>query len=67
MCFIGSFCLLIFLDNCECYTFLMGICSLLFYLISAFYGQVYRETVEPIIPIIFERTKATCFAYGQTG
>ncbi|KAA3455680.1 kinesin-13A-like [Gossypium australe] len=27
---------------------------------------VYRETVEPIIPIIFQRTKATCFAYGQT-
>ncbi|XP_022760573.1 kinesin-like protein KIN-13A isoform X2 [Durio zibethinus] len=29
--------------------------------------KVYRETVEPIIPIIFQRTKATCFAYGQTG
>lgn len=29
--------------------------------------QVYHETVEPIIPIIFQRTKATCFAYGQTG
>ncbi|PKA63475.1 Diatom spindle kinesin 1 [Apostasia shenzhenica] len=29
--------------------------------------EVYRETVEPIIPTIFERTKATCFAYGQTG
>ncbi|KAF7029418.1 hypothetical protein CFC21_041172 [Triticum aestivum] len=29
--------------------------------------EVYRETVEPIIPIIFRRTKATCFAYGQTG
>ncbi|XP_049364010.1 kinesin-like protein KIN-13A [Solanum verrucosum] len=29
--------------------------------------QVYRATVEPIIPIIFQRTKATCFAYGQTG
>ncbi|KAG0500423.1 hypothetical protein HPP92_000495 [Vanilla planifolia] len=29
--------------------------------------QVYRETVEPIIPAIFQRTKATCFAYGQTG
>lgn len=29
--------------------------------------QVYRETVQPIIPIIFQRTKATCFAYGQTG
>ncbi|KQK07412.1 kinesin-like protein KIN-13A [Brachypodium distachyon] len=29
--------------------------------------EVYRETVEPIIPIIFKRTKATCFAYGQTG
>ncbi|XVE65608.1 hypothetical protein DITRI_Ditri08aG0014000 [Diplodiscus trichospermus] len=30
-------------------------------------GEVYRVTVEPIIPIIFQRTKATCFAYGQTG
>ncbi|XP_074345406.1 kinesin-like protein KIN-13B [Apium graveolens] len=29
--------------------------------------EVYFETVEPIVPIIFERTKATCFAYGQTG
>ncbi|CAA6672895.1 unnamed protein product [Spirodela intermedia] len=29
--------------------------------------EVYRETVEPIVPIIFHRTKATCFAYGQTG
>ncbi|KAL1543080.1 Kinesin-like protein KIN-13A [Salvia divinorum] len=29
--------------------------------------EVYRKTVEPIIPIIFQRTKATCFAYGQTG
>ncbi|KZV26092.1 kinesin-13A [Dorcoceras hygrometricum] len=29
--------------------------------------EVYRETVEPIVPIIFQRTKATCFAYGQTG
>ncbi|MED6210282.1 Kinesin-like protein KIN-13A [Stylosanthes scabra] len=29
--------------------------------------EVYRDTVEPIIPTIFERTKATCFAYGQTG
>ncbi|KAF5774395.1 putative plus-end-directed kinesin ATPase [Helianthus annuus] len=29
--------------------------------------EVYRETVQPIIPIIFRRTKATCFAYGQTG
>ncbi|KAL1804795.1 hypothetical protein ACET3Z_027863 [Daucus carota] len=29
--------------------------------------EVYLETVEPIIPMIFERTKATCFAYGQTG
>ncbi|CAI9118819.1 OLC1v1020442C1 [Oldenlandia corymbosa var. corymbosa] len=29
--------------------------------------EVYRETVEPIIPTIFQRTKATCFAYGQTG
>ncbi|XP_057758023.1 kinesin-like protein KIN-13A [Arachis stenosperma] len=29
--------------------------------------DVYRDTVQPIIPTIFERTKATCFAYGQTG
>ncbi|KAK4372590.1 hypothetical protein RND71_007974 [Anisodus tanguticus] len=29
--------------------------------------EVYRSTVQPIIPIIFQRTKATCFAYGQTG
>ncbi|CAN4104724.1 unnamed protein product [Withania somnifera] len=29
--------------------------------------QVYRATVEPIIPTIFQCTKATCFAYGQTG
>jgi hypothetical protein len=29
--------------------------------------QVYRETVEPVVPAIFNRTKATCFAYGQTG
>ncbi|KAL2462682.1 ATP binding microtubule motor family protein [Forsythia ovata] len=29
--------------------------------------EVYNETVEPIVPIIFQRTKATCFAYGQTG
>lgn len=29
--------------------------------------EVYRETVEPIIPTIFQRVKATCFAYGQTG
>ncbi|KAF9623234.1 hypothetical protein IFM89_000723 [Coptis chinensis] len=29
--------------------------------------MVYRVTVEPIIPAIFQRTKATCFAYGQTG
>ncbi|EOY30806.1 ATP binding microtubule motor family protein isoform 2 [Theobroma cacao] len=28
---------------------------------------VYSETVEPIVPLIFNRTKATCFAYGQTG
>ena len=31
------------------------------------FEQVYRATIEPIIPIIFQRTKATCFAYGQTG
>uniref|UniRef100_A0A804K8F9 Kinesin-like protein n=1 Tax=Musa acuminata subsp. malaccensis TaxID=214687 RepID=A0A804K8F9_MUSAM len=29
--------------------------------------EVYHETVEPVIPAIFQRTKATCFAYGQTG
>ncbi|KAJ7003096.1 kinesin-13A-like isoform X1 [Populus alba x Populus x berolinensis] len=29
--------------------------------------EVYHETVEPIVPIIFQRVKATCFAYGQTG
>uniref|UniRef100_A0A804JVP3 Kinesin-like protein n=1 Tax=Musa acuminata subsp. malaccensis TaxID=214687 RepID=A0A804JVP3_MUSAM len=29
--------------------------------------EVYRETVEPIVPAIFQCTKATCFAYGQTG
>ncbi|XP_074582190.1 kinesin-like protein KIN-13B [Curcuma longa] len=29
--------------------------------------EVYHETVEPIVPAIFNRTKATCFAYGQTG
>ncbi|CAN1281031.1 Kinesin-like protein KIN-13A [Linum perenne] len=29
--------------------------------------KVYRDTVEPIIPTIFQKTKATCFAYGQTG
>ena len=28
--------------------------------------EVYRVTVEPIIPTIFQQTKATCFAYGQT-
>uniref|UniRef100_A0A2N9FXI5 Kinesin-like protein n=1 Tax=Fagus sylvatica TaxID=28930 RepID=A0A2N9FXI5_FAGSY len=29
--------------------------------------EVYSETVEPVVPLIFHRTKATCFAYGQTG
>ncbi|XP_024980194.1 kinesin-like protein KIN-13B [Cynara cardunculus var. scolymus] len=29
--------------------------------------EIYSETVQPIVPIIFQRTKATCFAYGQTG
>jgi len=29
--------------------------------------EVYRETVEPIVSIIFERTKAACFTYGQPG
>nr|AMS24243.1 kinesin 13c protein [Marsilea vestita] len=29
--------------------------------------EVYLETVEPIIPGLFQQTKATCFAYGQTG
>ncbi|CAI9773612.1 unnamed protein product [Fraxinus pennsylvanica] len=46
--------------------------SLLDALLSSFTAvqithSVYRETVEPIVPIIFQRTKATCFAYGQTG
>lgn len=35
--------------------------------LKCFLEQVYWATVEPIIPLIFERTKATCFAYGQTG
>uniref|UniRef100_A0A2P2JHT7 Kinesin-like protein n=1 Tax=Rhizophora mucronata TaxID=61149 RepID=A0A2P2JHT7_RHIMU len=30
-------------------------------------GEVYSETVEPMVPLIFHRTKGTCFAYGQTG
>ncbi|GKV11769.1 hypothetical protein SLEP1_g22991 [Rubroshorea leprosula] len=29
--------------------------------------EVYSETVQPLVPLIFQRTKATCFAYGQTG
>ncbi|XP_072962075.1 kinesin-like protein KIN-13B [Typha angustifolia] len=29
--------------------------------------EVYQQTVEPVVPAIFQRTKATCFAYGQTG
>lgn len=29
--------------------------------------EVYSQTVEPVVPLIFQRTKATCFAYGQTG
>lgn len=29
--------------------------------------EVYFESVEPIVPLIFQKTKATCFAYGQTG
>ncbi|KAL9242368.1 hypothetical protein vseg_016376 [Gypsophila vaccaria] len=29
--------------------------------------EVYSETVENIVPLIFQKTKATCFAYGQTG
>ncbi|CAO2841954.1 unnamed protein product [Amaranthus hypochondriacus] len=29
--------------------------------------EVYTETVEPVVPLIFQKTKATCFAYGQTG
>ncbi|KAL5200339.1 hypothetical protein ABZP36_021542 [Zizania latifolia] len=29
--------------------------------------EVYRETVESVVPAIFQQTKATCFAYGQTG
>lgn len=35
--------------------------------LDSFFLQVYRETVEPVVPAIFNRTKATCFAYGQTG
>jgi len=30
------------------------------------FTEVYYETVEPTIPTIFQRTKAICFAYGQT-
>ncbi|OAY67573.1 Kinesin-13A [Ananas comosus] len=29
--------------------------------------EVYRVTVEPIVPAIFQRGKVTCFAFGQTG
>ncbi|XP_024029751.1 kinesin-like protein KIN-13B [Morus notabilis] len=29
--------------------------------------EVYSESVEPVVPLIFQKTKATCFAYGQTG
>ncbi|XP_062090767.1 kinesin-like protein KIN-13B [Humulus lupulus] len=29
--------------------------------------EVYSESVEPVVPLIFHKTKATCFAYGQTG
>ncbi|KAL2929223.1 Kinesin-like protein KIN-13B, partial [Bienertia sinuspersici] len=29
--------------------------------------MLYLETVEPVVPLIFQKTKATCFAYGQTG
>ncbi|XP_078447060.1 kinesin-like protein KIN-13A [Wolffia australiana] len=29
--------------------------------------KVYQVTVEPIISCLFHGTKATCFAYGQTG
>ncbi|KAK9269203.1 hypothetical protein L1049_000972 [Liquidambar formosana] len=29
--------------------------------------EVYSQTVESVVPLIFQRTKATCFAYGQTG
>ncbi|KAE8687866.1 Kinesin-13A [Hibiscus syriacus] len=27
--------------------------------------EVYSQTVEPVVRLIFNRTKATCFAYGQ--
>ncbi|XWS11916.1 hypothetical protein CRYUN_Cryun37aG0046300 [Craigia yunnanensis] len=29
--------------------------------------EVYRETVEPLVPTNFQHTKATSFAYGETG
>ncbi|PPR88134.1 hypothetical protein GOBAR_AA32567 [Gossypium barbadense] len=34
---------------------------------QAYFLSVYRETVEPIVPMIFQCTKATCFAHDQTG
>lgn len=39
---------------------------------SVFYSehnntQVYRRTAYPLIDVVFEGGKATCFAYGQTG
>ncbi|RRT68798.1 hypothetical protein B296_00032178 [Ensete ventricosum] len=44
-----------------------AVLSSLYQIVCLFVFQVYHETVEPIIPAIFQRTKATCFAYGQTG
>ena len=38
-----------------------------FFLLDNVFLKVYLETVEPIIPTLFQQTKATCFAYGQTG
>jgi kinesin family member 2/24 len=29
--------------------------------------EVYASAVEPLIGAVFQRGKATCFAYGQTG
>ncbi|KHG29421.1 Kinesin-related 6 [Gossypium arboreum] len=34
---------------------------------QAYFLSVYRETVEPIVPMIFQCTKATSFAHDQTG
>lgn len=61
-------------SNDEVRTLYFGRCTLFKYKIirpftnpNSLVVQVYRSTVEPIVPTIFNRTKATCFAYGQTG